>query len=455
MRDMMFAVLFIPLLFMSIRNGFVAYLLWAWAGLMAIETYLYGFMVGFSYVQLFAVIALAHFFLKKDSDRQPFSPDRTTVLLIVFATHISICALFALGGHTRTWEMAGNMFKTVLFCVLMPMIVTTRLRLHALLIVVALGTAFHGMVDGLKFVASAGRHLAHGIAKFGDNNHFAIVMTMVIPLLGHLSKFSANRNVKLGLFGMIPLTVLAVIATQSRGGFIALAVVGLWYVLTSKRKHIGIIAVLVCGGLVMGFASDDWVARIQTINTAKEDSSLQQRIGAWQVNTAIALQNPIFGGGPLVSEVGTMWSLFRDAPGLLGFLPMDLNGLPGRGRAVHSIFFQAMGDLGFVGFILFLVILGNAFITAGSICKQCKASGPQFDWALSLAQMLKLSLLAYAVAGALLSALYFELPYMLMMMLQVLKIQVEKGTTTITRNQPGIVDTDQSHKMRIKMGVSH
>jgi len=421
MRDLMFAVLLMPLLFMSVRNGFVAYLLWAWAGLIAIETYLYGFMIGFSYVQLFAVIALAHFFLKKDIENRPFALDVTSILLIVFATHISLSALFAFDGHPRTWEMAGNMFKTVLFCALMPMIVTTRLRIHALLVVITLGTAFHGIMDGLKFIASAGHHVARGIAKFGDNNYYAMVLVMVIPLLVYLYRFSANKKIKLGFMGMIPVTIFGVIATQSRGGFIALAVVGLWFIFTSKRKHLGIITVLVCVGLVMNFASDVWIARMQTINSANEDSSLQQRFGAWQISSAIALQNPIFGGGPLVSEIGQVWNTYRSEQGMLDFLPMDLNGIPGRGRAVHSIFFQAMGDLGLVGFMMFLAILANAYITARTIIKQCKSVGPELDWVLSLAQMLKLSLLAYLVAGALLSALYFELPYMLMMLLQILQ----------------------------------
>jgi len=311
------------------------------------------------------------------------------------------------------------------------------------------------MVDGLKFVASGGHHLARGIAKFGDNNHYAMVLVMVIPLLVYLYRFSGDRRIQLGFLGMIPLTVFAVIATQSRGGFVALAVVGLWFVFTSKRKYIGVISVLLCVGLVMNFAPEDWFARMQTINTANEDGSLQQRFGAWQVNSAIALQNPIFGGGPLVSEIGPVWNIYRDAQGFLGFLPMDLNGLPGRGRAVHSIYFQAMGDLGFVGFFLLLAILANAFITARVVIQRCKAVGSQLDWALSLAQMLKLSLLAYMVAGALLSALYFELPYMLIMLLQVLNLQVEKGSVTSTQAGPGFVGIRRRNKPSFKPGASH
>lgn len=431
MRDLMFFFLFLPLIFMSIKNSFVAYLLWCWAGLVAIQYYLYGFMVGVSYVQIFAAIALLQFLLKKDPDRQPFEINRTTALLFLFAFHVVLSATFAYSGHPRNWEMATNMIKTVLFCALMPMIVTNRYRLHALILVIVIAMSLHGAVDGLKFVASGGNHLARGIIKFGDNNHFAMVLVIVMPLLIYLYKYSSVKIIRLGFLALIPLLVFSVIATQSRGGIVCLAAVGLWFLLTSRHKFSGLLLIVLCVVLASQLASDEWLARMNTIDNATEDSSFLGRIGAWQVSSAIALVNPFFGGGPMSIEMGSVWSQYRDAPGLLGFLPMDLNGLPGRGRATHSIYFQAMGDLGFVGFFIFIAILINALLTARAIIKLCKHVGPKMDWALTLAQMLSLSVLAYAVGGALLSATYFDLPYVLFMLLQVLRLQVEKEVETM------------------------
>ena len=455
MRDLVFLLLFLPLFVVSIRNGFAAYLLWCWAGLVAIQSYLYGFMTSIPYVQLFAVIALLHFLVGKDPERISFKLNRTTVLFIVFSFHITLCALFAFQGHPRNWDMATNMIKTVLFCVLMPMVVTSRYRIHAILLVIAIATSFHGMIDGLKFIASGGHHMARGIQKFGDNNHYAMVLIMVIPLLAYLYKYSAVRWVRLSFLAIIPLMIFSVIATQSRGGLICLAAVGLWFLLTSKHKFAGAVVVLLCAFLAFGLASDAWLARMETINNAGEDSSMLGRIGAWQVSTAIALRNPVFGGGPLSVELGSVWREFQNSQGLLGFLPMDLNGLPGRGRATHSIYFQSMGDLGFVGFFLFIAILMNAYFTARSVIKICKATGPQLDWAHSLAQMLTIALLAYAVAGALLSAVYFDLPYVLFMLIQVLKIQVDKEVPVVSPREVSFVGVTRRTRPATKLGVGH
>lgn len=455
MRDLMFAFLFAPLVFMSVRNGFVAYLLWCWAGLAAIQFYLYGFMIGIAYVQMFAIIALLQFFIRKDPERQPYTPNATTVLFVIFTIHITLCATFAFDGHARNWEMTTNMMKTVLFCALMPLIVTSRYRIHALVLVIAIAMSFHGVVDGLKFFLSGGHHLARGIAKFGDNNHYAMVLVMTLPLLAYLYKHSAVKLVRLGFLALIPLLVFSVIASNSRGGLLCMAVVGMWFLITSQRKFAGIVVIVICVLLASQLASDEWLNRMQTIEKASEDSSLLGRIGAWHISTAIALSNPIFGGGPMSLEIGYVWGMYRDAQGLLGFLPMDLNGLPGRGRATHSIYFQALGDLGFVGFLLFIAILINNFLTARAVIKICKEAGPHLDWALSLAQMLALSTLAYAVAGALLSATYFDLPYVLFMLVQVLKIQVEKEASPGANHKIAVASTKQQSSTVFTPGVSH
>ena len=91
--------------------------------------------------------------------------------------------MFAYPGLDRNWELFGNVVKTVLFCLFMPMIVVSRFRIHAFVLVIALAISFHGVLDGLKFIASGGGHNAQPLKKFGDNNHLALILLMVLPFL--------------------------------------------------------------------------------------------------------------------------------------------------------------------------------------------------------------------------------------------------------------------------------
>ena len=121
-------------------------------------------------------------------------------------------------------------------------------------------------------------------------------------------------------------------------------------------------------------------------------------------------------------ELSRVWGEFRDAPNLLSFVGnSEALGLSGNGRAAHSIYFETMGDLGFLGFFIFLAILVNSMMTAVEVRRITARAGVKLEWVFDLATMLLISILAFAFGGALLSAAYFELPYILIMLLEILK----------------------------------
>ncbi|MBD3893567.1 putative O-glycosylation ligase, exosortase A system-associated [Hydrogenophaga sp.] len=420
-RDLLvfgFMLLFVPLAF---THSYTAYLLWGWAGLIAIGSYLYGFMIGVPFVQIFAMITMASLLLLKDSENQRFEFNRTTVLFLLFVLHGFFCALFAYPGLVRNWELFSNLAKTVLFCLFMPMLVTNRLRIHALVIMIAIATSFHGVLDGLKFIASGGAHNAQVILKFGDNNHLAMVLAMVLPLLYYLWQYSSHKLIRWGFAGALLLTVLAVVATHSRGGLIALFTVALLIVLRSRKIIPGLVFVLLSGFLVLQLAPTEWTERMQTIQTAEEDESFMGRVTAWKVSSAIAVEHPIFGGGFRAIQSYPVWDKFKDEPGLLGFIETPDVGRSG--VAAHSIWFEVLGDLGFVGFFIFLALFINAAYTYQEIRRLVKQAGVAQRWAGDLAGMLIIALCVYLVAGSLLSVAYFELPYICMMLLEVIRQQ--------------------------------
>ncbi|NMM75426.1 putative O-glycosylation ligase, exosortase A system-associated [Rhodococcus sp. SRB_17] len=409
---------FVPLAFM---NPFSAYLLWGWGGLIALNFYLFGFMSGVPYVFLFALITLAPVLFRKGVIRQPFEPNRTAVLMILFVVHGFVCAALAYPGLERNWELWGNVAKTALFCLLMPMLANDRFRIHAIVVVMALALSFHGVLDGLKFIASAGAHNAQSNPKFGDNNHLSLILLMALPVIYYLQHYAAKRLARWSFLGALVLTLLAVMATHSRAGLIGLFVVGVAVVLRTRRRWSALTAVILATVLITEVAPDDWTTRMQTIQLADQDASFMGRVAAWKVSSAIAVAHPFVGGGFRALQSFPVWDQFRLEQGLLGFI--DTPVLNRSGVAAHSIWFEVMGDMGFVGLFLFLALLINAFLTQRQIWKLVRANGDKQRWAGDLADMLGISLLAFVVTGSTLSAAYFELPYVCMMLLEVIKQQ--------------------------------
>lgn len=407
---------FIPMAFM---NPFSAYLLWGWGGLIALNFYLFGFMSGLPYVFIFALITLALVVFRKDAIRQAFEPNRTAVLMILFVIHGLVSASLAYPGLERNWELWGNVAKTVLFCLLMPMLANDRFRIHAIVVMMALALSFHGVLDGLKFIASAGAHNAQSNPKFGDNNHLSLILVMALPILYYLQHYAASRVARWAFMGALVLTLLAVMATNSRAGLLGLLVVGVALVLTTRRRWSGLASVALAAVLLTQVAPEDWTERMQTIQSADEDASFMGRVTAWKVSSAIAMEHPFAGGGFRALQSVPVWDQFKSEPGLLGFV--DTPVLNRSGVAAHSIWFEVMGDLGFVGLFLFVALLVNAFFTRRQVWKLVRANGAEQRWAGDLADMIGISLLAFVVTGSSLSAAYFELPYVCMMVLEVLK----------------------------------
>ncbi len=422
MRDVVFFIAMIFFLPMAFANVFIGFLLWGWSGLIGVNDYVFGFMSGVGYAQTFALITLFTLLFFRNSNKLPlYSFNRTTAFFIIFALHGLVCAILGYPGLNRNWELYTTLLKTMLFCALMPALVFNRFRIHSIVLMIVLSIGFHGTLDGLKFLSSAGSHKAQSLPKFGDNNYLGMIILMGIPFLFYLVKYSQKKITQFVFIAVLFLNVLAIIATQSRGALSGLVVIVFLYLLKTKNKITGILILCASVFFITQIASDSWKSRMQTIQSAQEDSSFLGRVRAWQVSSAIALENPVFGGGFRAVQSHDVWDRFKHSSGILPFV--EVNALSRSGIAAHSIWFEVLGDQGFVGFFLFVMLIINAFVTRNEI-KKLGENKNGFDyWAIDLANVTCVSLVAYCFCGSLLSAAYFELPYICFMLLEVIKLQ--------------------------------
>lgn len=416
-------VILIPLAF---SNAFLAYLLWGWSALIAVDSYLYGFMRGMRLNMTFGLIALLMIFMKRDTLRgSSLKESPAFVLIVLFLLQATISASFAYPGNSKNWDLYDKIIKSFLFALAMPLVVVGRDRIHVFVITLCLALGFHGLIDGLKFISSGGGHNAHGLIKFGDNNHYAVMMVMIIPLFLYLGKYMSHRHVRFGMYACALLTIAAVVSTNSRGGLLSMVAMGGWLVLTSRQRLSGLMMFL-CGALlVFWLAPESWFSRMDTIGDAQEDSSFMARVEAWQVSSAIALHNPFTGGGLHAVQVQSVWTQFKGQAGLLSFV--DLGPPSEIFRAAHSIYFEVLGDMGFSGLLLFLSILfvgmRNGRRTEALLTR--RQSG--YEWAIDLSRTLSAVIFGYAVGGASVSLAYSEFIYVIVMLTEVLKREVSES----------------------------
>ena len=167
----------------------------------------------------------------------------------------------------------------------------------------------------------------------------------------------------------------------------------LW--LKSRRKII--FGVILFGALVSAvmFMPDVWETRMRSIENYEEDGSAQGRINTWTMAYNLANARPIVGGG---FEMYTRRTFQEYAPN-----PEDVH-------SAHSIYFQMLGEHGYVGLLLFLALglHGLAHRPQGDRPQPGRA---REAWAGNLARSIQVSLIGFAVGGAFVNISYWELQY--------------------------------------------
>jgi len=244
------------------------------------------------------------------------------------------------------------------------------------------------------------RHYVASGSFLGDGNDFALSVNLVIPFC--LFFFLEAKGLARRAFYLAALFFLAfcVVATQSRGGTVGLACVGLYYWLKSDRKiGMAVVGVLVAT-MVFLYAPDTYFDRMNQINTT--EGSARGRILAWEASMRMAADHPILGIG--AGHFGVKYGV--------DYRPPTGERVPW--QTAHSIYFLALGELGFPGLLLLVSLILSNMSANRRLAKAVRMrNDPTAIHDVRLLACLSASLIAFAVNGAFLSALYYPHVYVL------------------------------------------
>lgn len=437
LRDLLLVsalMIVVPMIFVRPHVGTAV---WAWTAMLVPNTFLFGFAQSLRFNLIIAVTTIVAWLVSKEPKKIPLNG--TSFLLFFFLFWISLATALGVAEPDVRWVELEKLVKIIIFTVMITVLVTTRLRVHTLLFGLCLGLGYHGVAEGAKFILSGGGHhiFGPGASIIGDNNHFALAMTFLLPIIYYLYSFSKNRLVRYGLLGAAGLILVSIIGTHSRGGLIALAAMGMLWGLMSKQKILVLIGSVFFLALVFFLAPEAWFERMGTIQEAGEDGSFMGRVIAWKMSVLLALDRPLIGGGLYAIQDNPTWQYYRMDFNRLSFIPTP----PPRETALaaHSIYFQVLGDAGFVGLALFLTILARTWFACGKLMRRANGFA-ELRWIHALARTFRLSLFAYAVAGAALNMAYFEMLFVLVTLVAILENAVSRhfeGAAADTKSVSG------------------
>ena len=409
MRDLLVTLLVfgsLPFIFKRPPFGVV---MWIWISVMNPHSQGWGFARSFPFAAVIAAAIVAAMFLHKDKYRLPAHP--VTWVFLAFMGWMSVTSLFSIHGVDVVTAQWIKVYKIFGMTAVVMMLVRTRQEIEWLVWTVVVSLGFYGVKGGIFTLRSGGNFRVWGPeGTFIDgNNEVALALVIVIPLMYYLIGNVRPRWAKGALVASILLCALASLGSYSRGA--ALAIVAMTTVLWLKSRNklpLGVLLAMAVPLMVLLMPSQ-WHERIDTINTYQEDTSAMGRINAWRMALNLANDRPLGGGFEIYDGV----VFARYAP-----IPADVH-------AAHSIYFQVLGEHGWVGLALYLTLGVMTWRSGSAIVRQAKGV-PELDWALRLATMLQVSLVGFAVGGAFLSLAYFDVPYLIMAAMVATRILVAR-----------------------------
>lgn len=411
MRDLIYHAAWLFILPLMLLSAHIAISVWIWVALLPPSDLLYGrFGVVLPFNKLAA--AAAFFVLFTSRAKKDFYADKLIMLILAYGTVVTLSYMLCPYDFSFADLQYDKFWKELVLFFLITGVMYSRHRLHQVALVVSIAFGFVMVKEGLIFLLTAGGHKIESIGTVGDNNGVAMALLMTIPLLLYCAKYTADRWVRLGMYVTAALGTVTVIATYSRGGFIGMLVLGLMLLKGSRYKVRALVVLTIVGVGVFALLPDNYLDRISTISDATSDDSFAIRLLAWKINYLMAVDHPILGNGLYASLNWVNWSSHLGVATTWLFpSPLML-----RTFVAHSIYFQVLGDTGFLGLFLFLGMLLTALVK--TIQTQRIARGnPALEWSADLARATQMSLAVYCVSGGALSLVYFELLYILLAMI--------------------------------------
>ena len=324
------------------------------------------------------------------------------VLPVIWAIWITLTTTWAVAPDTA-WIKWNWAYKTVLFSAFMPFLFRSRMQIEAAVAVIVLSILAHAIPFGAKTLMTGGGYgrqlgLLQINSALGESSTLAVDCVGILPLLAWLAQYSLivprivprfvvkGRLLPLGFLALGGMAMLTTLGTYARAGLISIGIFAAFYWWGSKRKLLLAIGFCIVGAALGVRMGNGYSARMSTIADPTHEQSASVRIAVWTWTYHFALQHPLGGG----------FDAYR-----LDTIDFDLGDreMQEQSRAFHSMYFEVLGEQGFVGIGIFGAMMATFFAGAWRVARRARKF-PELDWMTGLARALMVSGLAYFAGTA-------------------------------------------------------
>lgn len=310
------------------------------------------------------------------------------------------------------WMFVDQFTRLLVVSLLAVTLLNSKARITHYLAIIAGSIGFYSAKGGVASILAGGVSFQQGIGAFPDNNDYALAVNMAIPMMAATAStlqvpFPGIQYIRKGFLLAIPLSILTIISTGSRGGLLALGALAVTVAMLQKRRLLWLAGMVLAGVLLYNFAPmpEGYLERMNTIRSydqSDDGGSALGRLHFWHVATIMADKNPL---GIGLRFYNLAYDTYDDSAGYFGL-----------GRSVHSSHFQVLAEVGYAGLALWFGLFAYGMFAClrvrFSAAKLPGLSDDDRHFYMSVSTALAASMFAFVVGGTFLAAAANDLTWL-------------------------------------------
>jgi putative inorganic carbon (HCO3(-)) transporter len=399
MRDLLVLAIVLAALPWAVRRPFVGLILFSWLAYMRPQDLCWGFARTLRLSFVVGIAMIAGWWAYEQGKRRFANWDARSVLMGLLLLLVSVSYGFARRHDETTNTFFLEYVKIVVIALFTSGQIDSRRRLRIMLWTIALSLGFFGVKNGLLGALRGGTTILRGPGgMLEDNNDFALALVMNVPLLWYLGIEEQRRAwVRRGTLVAVALSVVTIVLTHSRGGFLALTGTALWIAWRSGHLFRAALGLGACAVAFLAFAPASVLERLASIGDTAE-SSRNARLTAWATALRMIGDNPVLGVGLRNFQTRyAEYSVVPLAPGAPTYV-------------AHNSYLQIWAESGSIAFAVYLLLLGSTFVACRRVFALARGR-PDLAWAANYARMMEATMVGFMIGAFFLSRGQFDLIY--------------------------------------------
>jgi probable O-glycosylation ligase (exosortase A-associated) len=414
-RDLLLVTFITAIALMGLRRPFLLVLGYIYIDIVSPQRLSYYLLNSIPISLIFFIGAFAGWALNDDKTTFRFSKRQILILLLLtLAGYTTFTADFPVQALDK-WDWV---WKALLFAMFMPMVLYTRLRIESTLAFMLVSLGAIVIVGGGKTLMGGGGYgtlnlMVSNNSGLYEGSIISAVAVCVIPLCLYMAKhstiFPKNIFTKIYFFGLAFACMLIPVGTQARTGLLCLALMVLLELRATKRRFTYLAVFTAIALAAIPLLPKSYFSRMDTIAGYKGDSSASTRIAVWKWTLNYVQDHPLGGGfNCFLQNKLTIDLSYKTADGVI----VHATGYDA-GRAFHNSYFEMLGEQGYPGLLMFLILHLGSIFRMEVIRRRYRDSVDEHDWVSPLAAALQHGHLIYLLGASFVGIAFQPFIYLL------------------------------------------